>query len=376
MQFVGSAPQPLHPLFQLLPDLRQAGFILLQAAPKASWSTRASSGMYEATAPSRFETRREHCCRTGAHRIIRQQQRNHWQQLLTQDLAYRAEIIPTHFDAIIVEDRAAFANWLKMEEKMRLATEFIRLPYLFDVERLSHEVLAFDPSEWLPHVQDYAGNTSIPLISVNGGMNDEFNGPMKPTEMLERSPYIKQVLASFDEVFGRSRLMGLAAHCNVPEHRDVNYHWYNRVRIHIPVITHPSVLFYCGDKQVHMAAGEAWIFDSWKRHHVENNWEQQRVHLVIDTSGSARFWETVDASEWRCAKVCNKPANIKDRYLAYEEGKQVTILTENFNAPLVMHPGEIDALIADIIYDMRAFRGNSGPAVADFERTLARFRSE
>ncbi len=259
---------------------------------------------------------------------------------------------------------------------MRLATEFIRLPYTFDVERLSMEVSSFDEGEWMPHVQDYAGNTSIPLISLNGEMNDDFNGPMKPTGKLERSPYIQQVLASFGEVFGRSRLMGLAAHCTVPEHRDVNYHWYNRVRIHIPVITHPNVLFYCGDKYVHMAAGEAWIFDSWKRHHVENNWERNRVHLVIDTAGSAKFWETVAASEWRCAQSCRKPASIKDRFLPYEEGKEVRILTEKFNAPLVMHPGEIDALIADIIYDVRTFRGNDGAALSDFERTLSRFRCE
>lgn len=64
---------------------------------------------------------------------------------------------------------------------MRFATEFIRLPFKFDVERLIHEVNAFDDSEWLPHVQGFAGNTSIPLISLQGQMNDAFNGPMKVT---------------------------------------------------------------------------------------------------------------------------------------------------------------------------------------------------
>ena len=144
---------------------------------------------------------------------------------------------------------------------MRLASEFIRLPLRFDIERLIHEVDAFDESEWLPHVQGFPGNTAIPLISLHGQMNDAFNGPMKVTEKLERSPYIQQVLASFGEVFGRSRLMGLRGNCTVPEHQDINYHWYSRVRIHIPVITNPNVLFYCGDRVVHMAAGEAWIFD-------------------------------------------------------------------------------------------------------------------
>lgn len=259
---------------------------------------------------------------------------------------------------------------------MKLATEFVRLPFIFDVERLSQEVLAFGEAEWLPHPQGYSGNMAIPLISLNGEMNDDFNGPMKVTEKLERSPYIQQVLASFDEVFGRSRLMGLGARCAVPEHRDVNYHWYNRVRIHIPVLTNPDVLFYCGNTHVHMAAGETWIFDSWKKHRVENNSQENRVHLVVDTAGSAKFWELVAASEWRCASQVKQPASTADRLIGYEEGKSVTILTEQYNAPLVMHPGEIDALVRDIIVDMRAHRGNHQPSVNEFEKTLQNFHRE
>jgi Aspartyl/Asparaginyl beta-hydroxylase len=259
---------------------------------------------------------------------------------------------------------------------MRLANEFIRLPYRFDVERLRAEVLAFEPAEWLPHVQGYAGNTAIPLISLHGEMNDDFNGPMRVTDKLERSPYIKQVLASFDEVFGRSRLMGLGANCSVPEHRDVNYHWYSRVRIHIPVITNPKVLFYCGDRHVHMAAGETWIFDSWKRHHVDNHSDENRVHLVIDTSGSSKFWRLVAASEWRCSAGQQKPPSIDDRFVAYEEGREVSILTEQFNVPLVMQPGELDALVTDIVMDMRAHPGNTSPVHAGFEQTMLGFRAD
>lgn len=259
---------------------------------------------------------------------------------------------------------------------MKLPTEFIRLPYRFDVEKLTEEVLAFDSAEWLPHVQAYAGNSSIPLVSLNGEMNDDFNGPMKVTEKLQRSPYIKQVLASFGEVFGRSRLMGLDGKCSVPEHRDVNYHWYSRVRIHIPVITNPNVLFHCGDTSVHMVAGETWIFDSWKKHRVENASDQFRVHLVVDTSGSSRFWSVVGASEWRNAANLLKPASINDQFIPFEKDKDATILTENYNAPLVMHPGEIDALTVDIIYDMRAHRGNLAPPAQAFERTMHEFRLE
>jgi len=259
---------------------------------------------------------------------------------------------------------------------MRLPTEFVRLPLKFDVERLTEEVRAFEATEWLPHVQGFKGNAAIPLISLNGEMNDAFNGPMKVTSMLGRCPYIQQVLASFDEVFGRSRLMSLDAGCSVPEHRDINYHWYNRVRIHIPVTTNPDVLFYCGDTHVHMAAGETWIFDSWKLHHVENRSSENRVHLVVDTAGSPAFWEMVGESEWRCARQMRKPGIRPDRFVAYEPGKDVSIATEQYNAPLVMHPGEVDALVIDIILDTLAFPGNPRDAVLEFEKMLNTFRWE
>lgn len=51
----------------------------------------------------------------------------------------------------------------------------------FHVEQLSQEVPAFGESEWLPQVQCFKGNMSIPLISLNGEMNDSFNEPMKVT---------------------------------------------------------------------------------------------------------------------------------------------------------------------------------------------------
>jgi len=259
---------------------------------------------------------------------------------------------------------------------MRLATEFARLPFRFDVDRLAEEVLAFDASDWMPHPQGYRGNSSIPLISLNGEMNDSFNGPMKTTEHLDRSPYIQQILASFDEVFSRSRLMALGPKCAVPEHRDINYHWYNRVRIHLPVITNPDVLFYCGDMHVHMRPGETWIFDSWKPHRVENGSDENRIHLVIDTAGSSRFWRMVGESEWLSANQPRKPASTGDRLIPFEEDKSVSIMTEQYNAPLVMHPGEIDALTQDIIYDMRAHPGNSRSGSMAFEGMLQDFRCE
>jgi len=232
---------------------------------------------------------------------------------------------------------------------MKLNSEFYRLPLTFDVEKLTQEVNSFNESDWLPHPTGYQGNSSIPLISVNGESNDDFAGPMQITTSLKKCPYIKQVISSFGEVFGRSRLMRLGPGYEVPEHSDINYHWYSRVRIHIPIITYPEVKFYCGDKNVHMEAGETWIFDSWEMHKVINGATKNRVHLVIDTCGSHKFWQMVNNSDEPHNNILH--SDKKPKFLAFDAKAKSPIQTEKYNVSIVMSAGEVDAHCMDLIQE-------------------------
>ena len=159
------------------------------------------------------------------------------------------------------------------------------------VEQRLVEVASLPEDAWAPHPNHIAGNTSLRLISVEGGENDDVDGVMKPTPHLAKLPYVRQVLASFGAVWSRSRLLRLDPGAVVPEHSDINYHWFYRVRVHIPIVTRPEVLFHCGGETVHMRGGEAWLFDNWRLHCVENPTPDARIHLVADTSGSASFWQ-------------------------------------------------------------------------------------
>ncbi|MEJ1960216.1 MAG: sulfotransferase [Gammaproteobacteria bacterium] len=177
------------------------------------------------------------------------------------------------------------------------------------------------------------------LISAGGGENDDVNGVMLPTPHLQASPYLRQVLASFGVVWSRSRLLRLAPGADVPEHADINYHWYNRVRLHIPVVTRSEVRFYCGDQSVHMRAGEAWLFDNWRLHRVENPTADERIHLVADTSGSSSFWQFVaDADSGALAT----------RELSYDQAGDRSPLTERTMLAPVMTPAEVDLLVLDL----------------------------
>src|SRR5262249_16757599 len=133
--------------------------------------------------------------------------------------------------------------------------------------------------------------------------------------------------------------MRLAPGACVPEHADINYHWHTRVRLHIPIFTLPQVRFHCDGQSVHMAAGEAWIFDNWRRHHVENKAGADRIHLVADTTGTAAFWQ------FACGQA---PPREQWRRVAWDPGMRPQLLTETDQRRPVMPAAEVQLLIDDL----------------------------
>jgi hypothetical protein len=226
---------------------------------------------------------------------------------------------------------------------VKLAQPFFRLPLRFDAQRLEQEVRALPDGAWARHPTEIEGNSSVRLISVEGGENDGVGGRMRATQHLQASPYLQQVLAAFGVVWSRSRLMRLAPGEGVPEHADINYHWFSRVRVHIPVITRPEVKFYCGDAAVHMGVGECWIFDNWRRHRVENPSGHERIHLVADTTGSAAFWRMV-----------GNAARMQPVEVPFVDGRRVAVLTEQNEGPAVLPPAEVELLVGDLAGELAA----------------------
>ncbi len=255
---------------------------------------------------------------------------------------------------------------------MRLSKPFIRLPYRFDAERMAEEIRRFPPDRWMAHPSGLPGNSAIALISSNGGDNDSFEGEKKPTPHLEECEYIRQVMASFGQVLSRSRLMKIDARCQLNLHVDFNYHWFSRVRIHIPIITDPSVIFHCGQSSLHMRPGECWIFDSWRRHRVVNPSARDRIHLVIDTSGSSRFWDLVRSVEH--SDPSNTAASAE--FLPFRPGKPVALRAESFASLPVMAPGECSALIEDLIADFSANPENEPRLVSTYAALMRGFASD
>ena len=217
---------------------------------------------------------------------------------------------------------------------MKLQVPFVQLPLCYDAARLLEEVERLGEDVWRPHPQGYAGNSALPLIAVNGDpSSDSISGPMRPTPHLEACPYLRQVMASLGAIWGRSRLMRLSGHAEVPRHADLAYYWRDRVRVHVPIQTQPTVRFQCGDAEVNMAAGECWIFDTWRPHRVINADPAQRIHLVADTVGGEQFWEHASGGRvpghpvpgWQPRLVAADPAS--DSQLVYESENLGSVMT-------------------------------------------------
>lgn len=260
---------------------------------------------------------------------------------------------------------------------MKLDTELIKLPLLFDAGRLAEEVAGFAESDWRPHPQGHPGNSALPLVAAWGDpADDSTKGLMRPTPHLARCPYLRQALAAFGTVLGRTRLMRLDGNAEATPHADTNYYWLQRARIHLPVVTRPEVRFLCGSRSVHMAAGEAWIFDTWKVHNVLNPHPTRRIHLVADTVGSAAFWELVARGERPFAPAVpgSSRAPIPPRRVPYESGSDPALVFETVNQPVVMSPWEQEALLASLLDDLPP----AAPAdlVAELREELAAFRRD
>ncbi|HET7316763.1 MAG TPA: aspartyl/asparaginyl beta-hydroxylase domain-containing protein [Sphingomicrobium sp.] len=210
-----------------------------------------------------------------------------------------------------------------------LKKPFYKLPIRFDAELLARELAALPESAWTPHPTGFVGNEAVRLVTPGGHDTDAIEGAMAPTEHLLACRYAMESMAALGGVWGRSRFMGLAPDAEVPEHIDSNYYWRTHLRIHVPVVTNPNVIFTCGGESVHMAAGECWAFDSFRLHRVHNGGDAKRVHLVIDTVATDRLWDLLEGSDEEAGLV--QPGTVDPR----------SIMFEQVNRPKVMSPWEV-----------------------------------
>ncbi len=78
-------------------------------------------------------------------------------------------------------------------------------------------------------------------------------------------------------------LINLPKNQKIDSHYDTGDYFFKRNRIHIPIITNEHCFFKIDGEIKMMKEGEMWeINNNQKEHSVENNGNEDRIHLLID----------------------------------------------------------------------------------------------
>lgn len=231
---------------------------------------------------------------------------------------------------------------------MKLSRPFFRLPLRFDAERLRAEVEALPAGAWSRQPRDLHGNSAARLVTVGGAENDGVAGAMQPTPALLASPYLQQVLAAFDTVWSRCRLVRIESGVAMPPRSDASHHAFHHAQLRVPVATGKDVQFHGEGQDVHMAAGEAWVVDDWRRHAFENPGQDACVHVVAETTGTSAFWRLVQRGQSAGFEALAP----ETRHVAYDPTAQPSLAFERFSIAAVMAPAEVEQLTGDLLADL------------------------
>jgi Aspartyl/Asparaginyl beta-hydroxylase len=166
-----------------------------------------------------------------------------------------------------------------------------KLLFTLDPAGLQADLAQIRSELWVPHFnKDYFnGEWSGVALRSNGGLPDRlYSDPkaqsvIEDTPLLERCPNIRAVLGNLKCPLKSVRFLKLAAGSTIDEHRDYDLGYeLAEVRLHIPIVTNPDVIFYVDARRVEMKEGECWYLDLGLPHWVENRGQSDRIHLVID----------------------------------------------------------------------------------------------
>lgn len=168
----------------------------------------------------------------------------------------------------------------------------VKLGRHYDVEKLRAD-LEVALSWGVEHENrgDYheGGWSAVALVSVDGSTDADglrwagWKANYQKTEIADACPYFSEIIDEFRCPKHRVRLLRLEPGRKINTHRDDGDGWaIGKVRLHIPIITHPEVYFFVDDQRVEMQPGELWYCDFTRPHRVHNKSDIGRIHLVLD----------------------------------------------------------------------------------------------
>ncbi|HWA92640.1 MAG TPA: aspartyl/asparaginyl beta-hydroxylase domain-containing protein [Rhizomicrobium sp.] len=169
----------------------------------------------------------------------------------------------------------------------------VKLPVAFDPARMAADLAALSREDWIGHflTERFEGDWDvIPLrgpadaihpvmmIATTPGTKAFADAPA-----FAACPYLREIVDSFEAEVRAVRLLRLTPGSILLEHTDHEYTDDDgTLRIHVPVVTNPDVVFLLNGTRVVMEAGSAWVLRLNDPHSVANNGATDRVHMLVD----------------------------------------------------------------------------------------------
>lgn len=165
----------------------------------------------------------------------------------------------------------------------------VRLPRTYDVQLLQRDLEALQEVRRAAQPGPYHKGewTGIALYSM-GGKQSVFPSAAgtdhyQETEELGRAAYMRQILNELECPKEVVRILFLPPGGHIKDHFDFHTSFqFGLLRLHIPIVTHPDVVFTIDGQRMKWNAGELWYGDFSKIHSVKNDSQIVRVHMVID----------------------------------------------------------------------------------------------
>jgi hypothetical protein len=153
------------------------------------------------------------------------------------------------------------------------------------VKNLENEWLVDHSRQDMFYVHRYTNSYIINKVSLDWKQGEPLQSinKLESTELSELALEIACDLEKqIDGKMGQVLFTKLPAKKIIDPHEDHGDYLHCVARHHIPIITNLGVRFIIDGEGRHVPEGECWEINNNKTHAVENNGEEDRIHLLID----------------------------------------------------------------------------------------------
>jgi hypothetical protein len=164
-----------------------------------------------------------------------------------------------------------------------------------DVSLLKEKINQLSEQDWLEHqlrqnMYEFHKHTNTleVLWDIDSLYNNKIGKVHNNFFKLNIESFLNQIEHIYQSTYGegyfvRILITKLKSNTEILPHIDGNDSLVNCKRTHIPIFTSPECVFIVGEESKHMKEGEIWeINNGNKTHSVENNSNQDRIHIIID----------------------------------------------------------------------------------------------